>query len=61
MLVRVCRCSTPANREIGHRDTGRKGLQKLDPLGRSDNPIHPLAGIVVCQHHVQAEFLAQHS
>ena len=35
MLARVCWCSTAANREIGHRDSGRKGLQKLDTLGHS--------------------------
>ena len=61
MLVGVCRGSTPANHEIGHRDMGRKGLQNLDPLGRrSDHPIHPLASVIVRQHHVQAELLAQH-
>ncbi len=38
-----------------------KGLQKLDTLGgRSEHPIHPLTGVVVRQHHVQAELLAQH-
>ena len=38
-------------------------LQKLDTLGRSqsDHPVHPFAGVVVRQHHVQAKFLAQHS
>ena len=47
MLVGVCRCSKPANREIGRRDMGRKGLQKLDTPGhQSDHAIHPLAGVV---------------
>ena len=62
MLVRVCRCSTPANREIGRRDIGCKGLQKLDTLGlQSDHAIHPLASVVVRQHHIQAELFAQHA
>ena len=30
------------------------------PGGRSHHPVHPLAGFVVRQHHVQAKFLAQH-
>ena len=61
ILARVCRCSTAANRGIGHRDIGRKGLQHLDTLGgRSDHPVYLLAAVVVGQHHVQAELLAQH-
>ena len=39
----------------------RKGLQKLDTLGdRSHHPVHPLAGVVVGQHHLQAQLLSQH-
>lgn len=43
------------------RGTGQD-LQKLDTLGRSqsDHPVHPLAGIVVGQHHLQAQLLSQH-
>ena len=39
-----------------------KGIQKLDTLGdQSDHPVHPFAGIVVRQHHVESELPAQHS
>lgn len=60
MLARVCRRFAAQKPEIGRRHTGCRGLQKLDTLrSRSDHAIYPLAGIVVRQHHIQAQATAQ--
>ena len=62
----ACACLTESYDNLCPMRQTRRGIRLASrnwtpPGGRSHHPVHPLAGFVVRQHHVQAKFLAQHS
>ena len=61
----ACACLTESYDNLCPMRQTRRGIRLASrnwtpPGGRSHHPVHPLAGFVVRQHHVQAKFLAQH-